>query len=246
LRSNATVSIEEFRYPSSGLSSMNSWEHISSINSATSVAPSSGTAASSDCENTGQSAVERSEIDFELGWKQGFNEGRIAERLEQAGRCEEIDTQRIEEAARLHEQFAREREGFLRSIEPQVVKLAVSIASRILRREAQVDPMLLTGSIRIALGQLADKTAVKMRVPAGDAQLWSETIAHLPNLRIKPEIVADEELGQGECELESDAGSADLGLDSQLREIARSLCNEGDLELAGEPPCGADQAEARA
>jgi len=225
---------------------MNSWEHISSINSATSVAPYSGAAASKDCENTGQCAVERSEIDFELGRKQGFNEGRIAERLEQAGRCEQIDKQRIEETANLFQQFARERERFLRFIEPQVVKLAVEIASRILRREAQVDPLLLTGSVRIALGQLADRTAVKMRVPASDAQLWSETIDHLPNLRIKPEIVADEKLGQGECELESDVGSADLGLASQLREIARSLCNGSDLELAGEPPCGTDQAEVRA
>ena len=246
MRSDATVLIEEFRYPSSGLSSMNSWEHISSINSATSVAPYSGAAASKDCENTGQCAVERSEIDFELGRKQGFNEGRIAERLEQAGRCEQIDRQRIEVAAKLHEQFARERERFLRSIEPQVVKLAVSIASRILRREAQVDPLLLTGSVRIALGQLADTTTVRMRVPASDVQLWTETIAHLPNLRIKPEIVADEDLEQGECELESDAGYADLGLASQLREITRSLCNDGDLELAGERPCGTDEAGARA
>jgi len=216
------------------------------MNSATSVAPSSGSAALKDCENTGQCAVDRSEVDFELGRMQGFNEGRIAERLEQAGCCERIDKERIEEAAKLYEQFARERERFLRFIEPQVVKLAVEIASRILRREAQVDPLLLTGSIRIALGQLADRTAVKMRVPASDAQLWSETIDHLPNLRMKPQIVADEDLEQGECELESDAGSADLGLDSQLREIARSLCNGSDLELAGEPPCGTDQAEVRA
>ena len=216
------------------------------MNSATSVAPSSGSAALKDCENTGQCAVDRSEVDFELGRMQGFNEGRIAERLEQGGCCERIDKVRIEEAAKLYEQFARERERFLRFIEPQVVKLAVEIASRILRREAQVDPLLLTGSVRIALGRLADRTAVKMRVPASDAQLWSETIDHLPNLRMKPQIVADEDLEQGECELESDAGSADLGLDSQLREIARSLCNSSDLELAGEPPCGTDQAEERA
>ena len=36
-----------------------------------------------------------------------------------------------------------------------MVKLALAIAARILRREAQTDPLLLTGAVRVALGQLA-------------------------------------------------------------------------------------------
>ncbi len=35
------------------------------------------------------------------------------------------------------------------------MKLALAVAARILRREAQMDPLLLTGAVRVALGQLA-------------------------------------------------------------------------------------------
>jgi flagellar assembly protein FliH len=118
-------------------------------------------------------------------------------------------------------------------IEPEVVKLALRIAERIVRREVQVDPLLLTGSVRAALGQLADRTTVRLHVPASDSDLWRETFAHLPNLRIKPEIVADAQLEQGECELESNCGRADLGVGSQLREITRSFF--GPSGAASEP-----------
>ena len=113
-------------------------------------------------------------------------------------------------------------------MEFEVVKLAHSIASHILRREVQLDPLLLTNTVRIALGQIADKMDVRLRVPAGQADLWSETMERLANLNVRPVIIADERLEDGECTLESDIGSADLGIRSQLLEISRILLTEPD------------------
>jgi len=160
-----------------------------------------------------------------------LEEGRRAEQLEQAARLLQIEKERIGEAAKLFEQFACENERVLRSVETEVVKLAVAIASRILRREAEVDPLLLTGTVRVALAQLADKTGVRIRVPASDASLWSETIAHLPNLRIKPVVVPDAALKPGECLLESEMGSANVGVESQLCEINRNFFGHAAVPL---------------
>jgi flagellar assembly protein FliH len=56
------------------------------------------------------------------------------------------------------------------------------VAARILRREAQMDPLLLTGAVRVALGQLSGSTEVRLRVPPAELDLWTEAIALLPNL----------------------------------------------------------------
>jgi flagellar assembly protein FliH len=97
----------------------------------------------------------------------------------------------------------------------------LSIAARILRREAEIDPLFLTGAVRVALGQLAETAVVRLRIPAAEAQLWSETVAHLPALKAAPLIVPDEDMRTGDVLIESDLGSADLGVRSQLAEIAR-------------------------
>ena len=60
-----------------------------------------------------------------------------------------------QQLAALVAHFASERDRFLHVVEQEVVKLALAIAARILRREAQMDPLLLTGAVRVALGQLA-------------------------------------------------------------------------------------------
>ena len=61
----------------------------------------------------------------------------------------------------------QERDRYLHAVEHEVVELALAVAARILRREAQMDPLLLTGAVRVALGQLSGSTEVRLRVPAG-------------------------------------------------------------------------------
>jgi flagellar assembly protein FliH len=108
-------------------------------------------------------------------------------------------------------------------VEAEVVRLAVAIAGRILRREAQIDPLLLLGAVRVALGQLAGTTRARLRVPAEHAALWTDAVALLPGRALKPEIVADAAMRLGDCQLESDLGSVDLSAPAQLSEIERRL-----------------------
>ena len=72
---------------------------------------------------------------------------------------------------KLGNRLAGERDQFLRTIEQEVVRLALAIAARILRREAQTDPLFLVGAVRVALGQLAATMQVRLRVPAEESVL---------------------------------------------------------------------------
>lgn len=150
-------------------------------------------------------------------------EGRQAEREAQAASQSAAEERRRKQAAELAASVALERDRYLHKVEHEVVKLALAVAARILRREAQMDPLLLTGAVRVALGQLADSTEVRLRVPAAELDLWTEAIALLPNLAIKPAVSAGEGMRLGDCKIEADLGSVDLGIRAQLAEIERGF-----------------------
>ena len=163
---------------------------------------------------------------FEAGRQRGMEEGRAAERQALAEIARVQERRHTEEMGRFVEQFNAERVGYFRVAEREVVQLALAVAARILRREAQADPLLLSGAVRAALGQLSSSTEVRLRVPPADLDLWRDTIAHLPNLAVKPAVVAGEGMSVGECTLEAELGSVNLGLRSQLEELECAL-NEG-------------------
>jgi flagellar biosynthesis/type III secretory pathway protein FliH len=171
-------------------------------------------------------AAEEARRHFALGREQGIAEGRELERREQAANLLEFEKATVQQAAQLAKNLARERDRFLRALEPQVAKLALSIASRVLRYEAQTDSLFLIGAARIALGQLTKPATVQIRVPAASAERWTEKIAGFSDLKVKPAVIADPELRLGDCILESDLGVADIGVISQLTEISRGLLNE--------------------
>lgn len=219
--------IQEFHYPDSGIISpdfFTAWQ----TDRATASKPLPPVDQNADCRRPEQGAdelsmVEKLRSEFGRGRTVGFAEGQAAAGAELSAELRTIETEKIEQAARLDEQFAREREHYMKSIEPEVVRLAIAIASLILRREVQIDPLLLTGSLRIALREVAANTSTKIRVPASTADLWLETIDHLPNLSVKPTVVPDERLQNGDCVLETEMGSADLAVKSQLAEISRLM-----------------------
>jgi flagellar assembly protein FliH len=160
---------------------------------------------------------------FESGRERGREEGRRAERDALAPTAAAEAERHRRQTGELLENFARERDRYLQAVEQEVVRLALAVAARILRREAQMDPLLLTGAVRVALGQLAATSEMRLRVPAREADLWKETMALLPKLNVKPLVVADESMLLGECAIESKVGTVDLGIRSQLGEIERGF-----------------------
>ena len=72
------------------------------------------------------------------------------------------------------EEFRRERARYFAGVEAEVVKLALAIAARVLHREAKLDPLLLTGVVRVALEKMAEDSATVLRVPASAIEMWRE------------------------------------------------------------------------
>ena len=90
-----------------------------------------------------------------LGASEAGRRADKAEREAQVAAQSAAEERRMQQAAELMESLAEERDQYLHAVEHEVVKLALAVAARILRREAQMDPLLLTGAVRVALGQLS-------------------------------------------------------------------------------------------
>ncbi len=181
-------------------------------------APVDGSSAQSE-----QRLAEEVRRSFEAGRARGMEEGRAAEREAQLAVRRNEEKLHGSQMAGLVAQFDRERESYLHAVEHEVVELALAVAARILRREAQMDPLLLTGAVRVALGQLSQSTEVRLKVPSTELDLWTEAMGHLPNLAVKPTVVPVAEMRTGECQMETALGSVDLGVRSQLGEIERGF-----------------------
>jgi len=160
---------------------------------------------------------------FETGRERGRLEGRETERHGQAAAQAAAEQRRTRQAAELVESFVQERDRYLQLVEREVVELALGVAARILRREAQMDPLLLTGAVRVALGQLSASTQVRLLVPASELDLWTEAMGLMPNLAVKPQVEAGEEMRLGDCRMVTALGTVDLGLRAQLGEIERGF-----------------------
>jgi flagellar assembly protein FliH len=164
---------------------------------------------------------------FEEGRACGIEEGRAAERASGIARTTVAEDERIRRVTELLAGFEKQREDYFRDAEQEVVQLALAVAARILWREAQADPLLLMGAVRVALGQITAAAEVRLLVPKPDVDLWTEAIALLPNLRSKPRVIGKEGMRVGECVIETELGKADISIPAQLSEVERSLNRKG-------------------
>ena len=119
------------------------------------------------------------------------------------------------------DEFARERTRYFAAVEAQVVKLALAIAARVLHREARMDPLLLSGAVRVALEKVEEESETRLRVPVNEVAMWSaEFEANGPGA---VRVIADEGMARGECVLETSVGTVELGIEAQLGEIERGF-----------------------
>lgn len=128
--------------------------------------------------------------------------------------------------------FQKERDDYFGRIETEVVQLSLAIARKILHRESQIDPLLLTGLVHVALEKFDAGTRVRLRANPSDIHFWNEYFAQHSGSGT-PELIGDPALKPGECMLETEVGSTQISLETQLKEI-----EQGFFDLLEQRPRG--------
>ena len=136
--------------------------------------------------------------------------------------CERAKEIAQKKVAEVIGEFSNKRVEYFRTVESEVVQLALSIARKILQRETELDPTLLSALVKIAVDRMQCGSVIRIRVALDDAELWRRS-GNCDGDSARWEIVADETLDLGDCIVETELGTANFGFEAQLRDVEESF-----------------------
>ena len=123
-------------------------------------------------------------------------------------------------------QLAHDKERLLEELQPHLVRLAITIARRIVAAEIRQDRRVIERTVKAALEDLACHGELHVRVHPDDQPVVQDILqtdetllGRLSNLR----VIGDSSIERGGCIVESDYEIIDADIPTQLAQIHRSL-----------------------
>lgn len=162
-------------------------------------------------------------------FKAGFDEGRRhAERsIRQEYQRKSVEMQAAADA--FLESLAKRYAEFQTAAERAVVRLAIAIAERIVKRTVLVENEVVVRQIHEAMKRVVGVDRIRIRINPADEEFVR---AHRAELLTSADAVrdltveVDETIERGSCVLESDAGNVDASITTQLERIEAALFND--------------------
>jgi flagellar assembly protein FliH len=121
------------------------------------------------------------------------------------------------------EELSRYKMRLRKEAEADLVKLALAVAKRILRRELSVDSEALQGVISAALEKLNVRELSQVRIHPSHEDAVRRHLSNTHGTSIQ--LVADNSLQPGDVLFETTRGTVDASIDSQLREIENGFAD---------------------
>jgi flagellar assembly protein FliH len=130
--------------------------------------------------------------------------------------------------ARALEATAALRPQLMHEAEEDLLRLSVLIARKVMLREFSCDPGILAGLVRGALELANEPGEIVLRLNADEYQVVAECGEFRELLKENRSLTlkSDPALPPAGCLLETARGNIDAGLDAQLDDILRRLCEE--------------------
>jgi len=126
----------------------------------------------------------------------------------------------------LADSLQRERQDFFDRVEPEVVRLSVSIAEKILARELELRPDAVVDMVRSAVKRLRDREQLRVSVSPRDFEqvrsARDDLIGAIDGVR-SLEVVEDRRVDPGGCVIESQNGTLDARVKTQLDQLSSVL-----------------------
>jgi flagellar assembly protein FliH len=117
------------------------------------------------------------------------------------------------------------RQTMIQQSERQLVELSLAIARRILRREVTLDGDLIIAMAHVALERLGDAGSATIRLNPDD---YAHTVQRhgeqWAGSRVR--VLADPAVGRGGCQVESEFGYVDAGVEAQFDQVMRALVGD--------------------
>ena len=165
----------------------------------------------------------------QAAWNEGYAKGREAAETRHQGL--------LSEAQNAIEEFEREKNDYWESIEPELVRLAVEIAEKIIRNELSAKPEIVLDIAKSAIRQVRQRESVRLRVNPADMEVVksqrTEILESADGAR-HLEVVDDRRVDRGGAMIESDDGTLDARIATQLSETEKALMEAADESASHE------------
>lgn len=110
--------------------------------------------------------------------------------------------------------------------EQALVALMLELARRLVQQELSADPSKMLGIVRDAIAHLAQPARnLRIRLNPDDARVVAEHL-EAESAEEKWQVVADRQLMQGDCVVESDTARVDARLDTRQAQLAQRLLGD--------------------
>jgi flagellar assembly protein FliH len=128
----------------------------------------------------------------------------------------------------------RERESFFTSVEPELAKLSLAIASKIIGDEIDSNKDTVVAIIKNALSSIKSREQVTIKVNPEDAEYVrqnKDVFAKMVEGAKEFDIASDPRVDKGGCMIETDLGTTDARITVQMSaiEMAFRTLTTGDI-----------------
>jgi len=117
------------------------------------------------------------------------------------------------------------KQDMLREYEPEIIKLAISIAEKILKREVQVSSSHIVEIVKSIVDTLKDKSKIVIKLSTDNYNILkdSERLNELKYVSSNFEIVEEPSLQKGDVLVDTAFGTIDATLTSQIERVKEEL-----------------------
>ena len=170
--------------------------------------------------------IEAEKAAYHAGFQRGYAEGEraatenvnlLASAEREALRADAADFLTLAETARQQAWAA---------IEPQAIDLVFALCKQVLKQEIEVSRAAALELIRNAIRRVSDHGALRVRVHPEDLEMARSHRGELESLldgNAQIEIVGDRRIGQGGCIVETESGSIDARIETQIANVGEAL-----------------------
>ncbi len=165
-----------------------------------------------------------SKEDLDAAYRRGYEEGRT-ETIEELKKDFQLQLKQEHQVIRkLTESIAEQFRYFHQKSEQFVVKFAIAIAERIIKREVQTDREVILRLIREAIHKVMGVERITIHLNPDDEEIVQhhrgELLSRLGRDSVREILIEpDEKIERGGCVIESNQGNVDARISEQIRKL---------------------------
>lgn len=161
---------------------------------------------------------------WQEGYRAGFKEGRERAVEEMRGIVGALETIRRE--------MENSRASILRELEREITALALEIAEKLALQELTGNPEAVSRLVKRVVEKATDRKSLRVRLSPEDYRALQEKrrelLASLVDVG-ELNIVEDDQLGKGDCVVETTTGIIDARMDKRMEKIRSSVLGEVEI-----------------